>query len=1274
MKNSINVVGAAIVKNGMLLALRRADGNEEVIHKFEFVGGKIEEGETLIITGSAIGNVASLTLPESCYINPGRFALAIKANSGSTRHTIYVANGKIHRASTNSFIDPGHVIPDINQLLSMIATLEQATNDAKSVVIPAQNATNAANNAAASANEARDAANLAASNANDSAQTAKDAAQTANNAASSATTAASKANAAAETATTLANEAVEKANAAAASVNEAKNNAFEAAKSATNAAEDANKAASDANSAADSANKAATNANAAVTGAVAAATNANEAATIARKWGNVVITVTMLPNGSNPICKLTDTVNGKTMAFELPIGPTGLTPNITIGKVETGLPGTQVEATFTGTRENPVLNLKIPRGDTGEIENFPYATNIPLPSRIEGSVGTSDRVAREDHIHEVPEVGGVNLYTGTRDFSGSKWLNRNYWTDNGETFLGLKVLSKDANWAGLCQNQTLYPGEKYCYSAWIRTQKGNRVCFIVEDLNTINVIPPPTISFVTPANGSTNGFIWTHDEDTWVRVKGYFEVNKENEGAIIFRIRFEKTNKEGTMSICGIKLERGAVPTDWSPAPEDLVSPVTSVNGQTGNVVIDIPEAPVTSVNGQTGNVVIDIPEVPVKSVNGQTGDVIVDIPTYFGAKNYIIPSRRFEEEGTYSQVSGNWRWVEFEFQYDDILRDIALTDYKSSYVFSCDLKLNSGKFTRITTRLEVNYEGSGKDWTAIDEDRQDLVDFDSIESEYRRFSVRGTFDYQPYLEQYNKFRIRFISYSSASFSISIKHALFQLGTIETRWEDTEQNFVTQNELDERLEGFDIPESPVTSVNGQTGNVVIDIPNYLGTRNYLEKGFDYPVSKLLTVSSSNTAWAAFPFSSEAFPILKECGLSIPFVFSIDLKMGSGIQENDLLVRFGYYKNNKWSDYSKTRVMVEANALPSEYKRYTIVDTLSLKGVESNFENLRIRFQSGTSSSNSYSFWVRHAKFQVGQVETDWSPSVDRDRDLDISYESYSGGIYDPVDLTVRHAEEIAEYEDPWAWIKSRITSVDYSGIHVGDYIPFECTNGTKLSAQIAGIDTYYRFGQTGSVVPHHIDFICRELWPNLVSLNSAAYNNGTTDDEAPYLNTIAYFYINSLKGYVVPNNFGSGSLAVPTSVDYTNDGIYYFLPDDLKNNILSKHAYIPLRYNKDGPVNTDTGGGFRDLGPLWIPDEFEISGNSSVNNSRYAFGGSVHYPLFNSISSRIKSTNLTGRGAWWTSSPVSNATGSFVSVQNTGLVTGYSVTNELYVPVCFRIG
>ncbi|MCD8200583.1 MAG: GNAT family N-acetyltransferase [Clostridia bacterium] len=46
MKPYLNVVGAAIVENGRLFAVRRNYGVDEVVHKFEFVGGKINEGET----------------------------------------------------------------------------------------------------------------------------------------------------------------------------------------------------------------------------------------------------------------------------------------------------------------------------------------------------------------------------------------------------------------------------------------------------------------------------------------------------------------------------------------------------------------------------------------------------------------------------------------------------------------------------------------------------------------------------------------------------------------------------------------------------------------------------------------------------------------------------------------------------------------------------------------------------------------------------------------------------------------------------------------------------------------------------------------------------------------------------------------------------------------------------------------------------------------------------------------------------------------------------
>lgn len=54
--------------------------------------------------------------------------------------------------------------------------------------------------------------------------------------------------------------------------------------------------------------------------------------------------------------------------FRLPRGErglTGLTPQLSVGEVSTGLPGTAPEIYITGTAENPVLNMVIPKGDTG---------------------------------------------------------------------------------------------------------------------------------------------------------------------------------------------------------------------------------------------------------------------------------------------------------------------------------------------------------------------------------------------------------------------------------------------------------------------------------------------------------------------------------------------------------------------------------------------------------------------------------------------------------------------------------------------------------------------------------------------------------------------------------------------------------------------------------------------------------------------------------------------------------------------------------------------
>ena len=98
--------------------------------------------------------------------------------------------------------------------------------------------------------------------------------------------------------------------------------------------------------------------------------------------------------------------------------------------------------------------------------------------------------------------------------------------------------------------------------------------------------------------------------------------------------------------------------------------------------------------------------------------------------------------------------------------------------------------------------------------------------------------------------------------------------------------------------------------------------------------------------------------------------------------------------------------------------------------------------------------------------------------------------------YPGMDLSLKFAEEIKGYTSVWTWIQARIKAGNFYGIHVGDYIPFNCTNSakTRIVAVVAGIDTYYKYGD--QQVGHHIDFISKDLWPTYIQYNLANFNNG----------------------------------------------------------------------------------------------------------------------------------------------------------------------------------
>lgn len=138
-----------------------------------------------------------------------------------------------------------------------------------------------------------------------------------------------------------------------------------ATQAANTATENANTAASNANTARDSANTAASAANTAASNANTAKDAANAAAAKIN-----AMTVSATPVSTGTATAALSTVDGHYhLALGLPKGNTGATPQISV-QVATGAAGSEAQVSVSGTAENPVIHLSIPRGDTGAIENM----------------------------------------------------------------------------------------------------------------------------------------------------------------------------------------------------------------------------------------------------------------------------------------------------------------------------------------------------------------------------------------------------------------------------------------------------------------------------------------------------------------------------------------------------------------------------------------------------------------------------------------------------------------------------------------------------------------------------------------------------------------------------------------------------------------------------------------------------------------------------------------------------------------------------------------
>ena len=185
-------------------------------------------------------------------------------------------------------------------------------------------------------------------------------------------------------------------------------------------------------------------------------------------------------------------------------------------------------------------------------------------------------------------------------------------------------------------------------------------------------------------------------------------------------------------------------------------------------------------------------------------------------------------------------------------------------------------------------------------------------------------------------------------------------------------------------------------------------------------------------------------------------------------------------------------------------------------------------------------------------------------------------------------------------------------------------------------------------------------------------MNKVNYNNGNANSPSPFLASDLNYWLNSMSG-TVPNSTSDPS--VTTEVDYTTDGVLYYLPDMVKNQIITKRILLPSRYTAGRVLTADNSWAWQSTGKLWIPSEVEVYGAPCWGNSGYGMGGFVQYPLFACNMNRAKLRCASkDRCNWWLLSASAGDSTNFARVYIYGYANYYSATSTaVAAPVCFRI-
>lgn len=193
-------------------------------------------------------------------------------------------------------------------------------------------------------------------------------------------------------------------------------------------------------------------------------------------------------------------------------------------------------------------------------------------------------------------VGGANLFKGSRDFSGTGWVNNNN-SVYAEDYKDVKIYRTQDKWMGRSQYFEVKTGEEYVFSAYVKSsaKTDNVIFFLYHDSKQPQA--SGVVSFDS-ANGQDNvAFDLT---DKYQRIAIKIKITKD--GWIMPRL--ERYNSDAYLFFGGYKLERGNIATDWSPAPEDYDSKLAAAQSEikqtTDSITASVSSVQTAASNAQT--------------------------------------------------------------------------------------------------------------------------------------------------------------------------------------------------------------------------------------------------------------------------------------------------------------------------------------------------------------------------------------------------------------------------------------------------------------------------------------------------------------------------------------------------------------------------------------------------------------------------------------------------------------------------------------------------